>query len=1363
MQLFRHIASKRSGEWPKLILISLCLICTRPGIAEIATDGTVGPVRSLSGAMVINEGLGRRAGNNLFHSFRLFNIATGESATFTGSPDIANVISRVTGGSASTIDGLLKSEIGYSGFFLINPAGVVFGPHTQVDVPGAFHTSTADRVNFPDGYYSATDTAGSTLSIATPESFGFLAQQPPTDIRVKGSRLELEPDQTISMVGGNVAITADLSTWSFARISSKGGAVHVVAVGAPDAENRVLLHDGSSDLTPTGHADISWTSMDVSGFAGPESIVLRGGEVAVSDYSSLAARHSGNSNTAGTIRIGADAITVANSEINAAASGYGRGATIVLDASGTLRIANSSVSADNLGDGSKIAPMQLQAQDIEIINSDVRSLVSGAGSGADIEVKADNLTIDAASAADGFSRLRTRVLDGATGTAGDIRITAQRVALIGGGQISSIVDDGGRGTGGNLRLALSESLVASGFNANTGDDVYSGMITTMLSPDGIQGGDIIVAAPNAALTLAGGAVIQAGTVGGGDSGDIDIAVRHFLVEGASWIFSPTTSTGAAGDVSLEIDESMTLRSGSSIESWSGSGSAGSAGAVSIEVGGDLTLDDGKIDSSTSSKRAAGDLSIDVGGTFDMTAGSRLNTSTFASGVAGSVEIRADGAVTLTGGGNIDAYSLDRYDAGKLGEAGRIDIEADSFTLVDSSLDVTSNTAANAGVIDITTHGDIHLDTTETIDFRAGFRAGNTAWLPSFDPAIVAKEGRSGNIRLTAANIVLDHDSLIDIGTGRGNGGTVTLAAESLSLLNGASINAYASGPGKGGDIAISLTGTLTIGGKDAEGITSAGISTASIDLDDESTETQLGAAGAIDIEAKMVSIGYGGQIQSESFSNAPAGDIELRVGSLEVLNGGGIFASAGGTGAAGDIRIEAGERIRVAGIPPDLLTPSKISASAGFGTETGQGTSGNILLSARDILIESGAEISSELGSSGLPGTLSVSADRLTVRSGGEISANTYAEGGGGLINIRAGTITLDGNEADALPALRRETGLFSKSALTTGDAGTLRLQVDDSVEILNGAELSASTSAAGNGGDIRLEADSLRVDAATLVSSADSTATGLPGNIDVAVRLLDLSSGGEISIAQQGSVVPERLVEGDTSRIAIAAETLRLNSASSINAESTGNVPAGTIAINAADITLMGLSRITTESANADGGPIDIAAQSLSMTDSQVTTSVLGAAGNGGNIGIRTELLVMNGGFIQANTAAPGAKGGDIDILADRGLFSRNLVQIGGNERLSFQPGLELNVIQAAAPAGVQGNISTAVPQLDVTKGLIELATPVGDPADLVRNRCLVGSPLAGSSLVEQSVAGIPPGPAAPAAVSFAGDRLDRLLAGGR
>jgi len=103
--------------------------------AEVSLDGSMGSSGALVGPdYTIGHDLGRLQGANLFHSFNRFNVMTGESATFTGPNTIENVIGRVTGGTSSSIDGLLRSTIQDANLFLINPNGVMFGPNAALDV-----------------------------------------------------------------------------------------------------------------------------------------------------------------------------------------------------------------------------------------------------------------------------------------------------------------------------------------------------------------------------------------------------------------------------------------------------------------------------------------------------------------------------------------------------------------------------------------------------------------------------------------------------------------------------------------------------------------------------------------------------------------------------------------------------------------------------------------------------------------------------------------------------------------------------------------------------------------------------------------------------------------------------------------------------------------------------------------------------------------------------------------------------------------------------------------------------------------------------------------------------------------------------
>ncbi|NJO97115.1 MAG: filamentous hemagglutinin N-terminal domain-containing protein [Pleurocapsa sp. CRU_1_2] len=87
----------------------------RSFLAQITPDDTLPTVVEEQENMEKITG-GEREGNNLFHSFEEFSIPEGIEAIFENSLDVENIFTRITGESASTINGILKTQ-GSANFF----------------------------------------------------------------------------------------------------------------------------------------------------------------------------------------------------------------------------------------------------------------------------------------------------------------------------------------------------------------------------------------------------------------------------------------------------------------------------------------------------------------------------------------------------------------------------------------------------------------------------------------------------------------------------------------------------------------------------------------------------------------------------------------------------------------------------------------------------------------------------------------------------------------------------------------------------------------------------------------------------------------------------------------------------------------------------------------------------------------------------------------------------------------------------------------------------------------------------------------------------------------------------------------------
>ncbi|MGF1488332.1 MAG: filamentous hemagglutinin N-terminal domain-containing protein [Prochloraceae cyanobacterium] len=165
--------------------------------AQIIPDTTLSNnskvINSINNNLNIHGGTVR--GNNLFHSFREFNVNTGQSVFFDAS-GINNIFTRVTGANPSNIFGTLGVN-GNANLFFINPNGIIFGPDAHLDLSGSFFATTADNIRFGNDIYSAVQKNPPPVSLTHnfPDGLGFGSN--PGNIVIQGNGHGLKSDALI--------------------------------------------------------------------------------------------------------------------------------------------------------------------------------------------------------------------------------------------------------------------------------------------------------------------------------------------------------------------------------------------------------------------------------------------------------------------------------------------------------------------------------------------------------------------------------------------------------------------------------------------------------------------------------------------------------------------------------------------------------------------------------------------------------------------------------------------------------------------------------------------------------------------------------------------------------------------------------------------------------------------------------------------------------------------------------------------------------------------------------------------------------------------------------------------------------------
>ncbi len=845
----------------------------------------------------------------------------------------------------------------------------------------------------------------------------------------------------------------------------------------------------------------------------------------------------------------------------------------------------------------------------------------------------------------------------------------------------------------------------------------------------------------------------AGYLGGGS---INLTSNSGIIDTTAGTLTSSSVNGNAGAIALKANGNITTSyinafgelGGGSINLTSKNGTIdttagilysysfdGNGGAIALNANGNITTSD----ISASGNLGGGSINLTSNnGTIDTTAGILDSRSSDGNGGAislnanGNITTRyiladggiAGGDITLTSNGRVS--SADSYissDTNGSGKGGDINIQARSVSLTNRARISTDTNGTGRG-------GNVTINASEFVELSGTSPEGKRSFLY----AQTFAAGDAGNITINTGRLIVRDGATISASAGSGStgrGGNLTVNANSVELSgtlpngNYSSLLTATAGAGDAGDLTIN-TGRLTV--RDGAVISSATLSTSgaqggiltitaseSVELTGTSANGQLpsalstdsigtGKAGDLTINTQQLIIQNGARASVSSYGTGQGGTLSVNTSGSVQLSGtsangwaSGIYASAFSAEAANDRNFFVSRLIDEFGLSPNIL---------------GQGSSGDIQLSANSLLIANGANITSRSETQGLAGNISINLGNTLLADNGEISA-TSALSSGGKINVTANDIQLGnssrisstvesqavGNGGDiginANSLSLTDGSRVAASTLGQGNAGNVQINTNDSVSIsgrnsrADQSGVFTSTSGSGKGGDIRVNTSTFRI-ADDAVLDARTTAEGNGGFINVKANtfdgtnsagLLTSTSGdgdaGRISVSADDSVsmtnnsritsAVESGAAGNGNEISIQARALSLTDGARILASTGGQGNAGSIQVNAAD-------SVSVSGTNSTSG------------DSSGLFTETTGAGAGGKLMITTgHLQVLDGAQASGSTAGLGA-GGTLEVTVPTG----SVEVIGSGSRLTTE----------TRGAGEAGNLTITTRQLQIKDG---------------------------------------------------------------
>ncbi|MEQ8975955.1 MAG: CHAT domain-containing protein [Coleofasciculus sp. C1-SOL-03] len=867
-----------------------------------AADETGTVVTPNGNQLDITEGSLSRDGANLFHSFEQFGLESGQIANFLSNPEIRNIFGRVVGGDASIINGLIQVTGGNSNLFLMNPAGIVFGENSRLNVPADFTATTATGIGFGEGnWFNAFGGNEYQDLVGNPSGFAFDLAQPGSVINA--GNLAVTEGHNLTLLGGTVISTGELAApggnitvaavpgESLVRISQPGQLLSL-EIAPPRDSQGMLLPVSPLDLATllTGSGETGETGLTVSA----ETVKVTDTEFSVGNGDAIA-----NSITAQTATLSAS-----NNLMLVPVGAHRRAPSLVTTGDLTLLAGSTVIARDNLAHpfiaqaGGNLYIQGNQGIDIWALNHLQTPFVSG----GNLSLVSNGIISGDAHFASGGSLAMLNL----SGEPGNFVSLNDPIISVNG----DIVFGDYRGAA--LKVEATGSITVNGDISIDFPDNSPSL------PDGQPGSDLDLLKNQRALILRAG-LPSLENPENVPQFNVPTSGTDFTSPGSSSPLGNITITGTINTSSQGIDAGPIILFASgdisagqinatffTLESRPGNG-----GDIDITAGGDITIDNGF--ETFSASENAGSL------TFESRTGDiRINCL---SGAANCIEVPAYG-----NGGNIDFNS----------PQGMIEIKG--------QVDASSG-ARNSGNITLTAKNDIITGELRTRIGGGNGDAGNIT-IDSAEGSInidniVASSlnGNGSTVKLTAPGNIFT--AAITSSSESGMGGTITIKSGGIIDTTAGDLDSSTNN-GNGGTIKLEAPGDIFTAGIDTSGSANGG-------------DIILTSGGAIDTAAGILNAAGGenggninlfaprdistGEITSflSGFSGN-SGNISITSENGNIDTSQGALITSSGLGTGGDITLDAA----------DSITSAKIDAIS----QTNQG--GEIQLTAPNTITLSG-------------------------------------------------------------------------------------------------------------------------------------------------------------------------------------------------------------------------------------------------------------------------------------------------------------------------------------------------------------------------------------------------------------------------